>query len=295
MEYVQRVRPNTSPFLLASIQRRQGKWEQCLANFEKAYKLNPQQAWFAYEVGGTYINMRMYDKAEFWLNRALTIDPKDFNAQLAKYSLYILSKSDTGKARDFLESMPQNEDSATLWYELCLNERNYQGAIERLQALSFNSLEGQNYYFHKDLALASVYQAQKKQSLVKTHAESARSELETAVLKHPQDPRYHSALGIVYAYLGNKDLAIREGKYAIELYPVSKDADQGTNYIYDIAHIYTLVGEYDDAINQLEYLMSVPAGNIVSVHSLRLEPKWDPLRDNPRFQQLLKTYSEDEE
>ena len=173
-------------------------------------------------------------------------------------------------------------------------ERNYSAAIDRLNALSIESLEYQNFYFHKDLALAFVYRAQKELSLIKTHAESARADLEKAVQEHPQDPRYRSALGIAYAYLGMKDSAIGEGKYALELYPVSKDALQGPYYIDDMARIYTLVGEYEDAIDQLDYLMSIPAGGIVSVHSLRLEPIWDPLREHPRFQELIGKYSEKE-
>jgi len=295
LEYVQKVRPNASPFLLAVIQRRQGKWEQSLINLEKAFKLNPQNAWFAYEVGNTYEDMRMFDRAELWLNRALTINPNELNAQLAKFYLYITGKGDIRKARDFLESMPINKDSKICWFDLCFIERNYKEAIDRLNALSFEYLEAQNYYFNKDLAFASVYFAQKELSLIDTHAESARMELEKTVQEHPQDPRYHSALGIAYAYLGMKDRAIGEGKYALELYPPSKDALQGKNYVYDIALIYTLIGEYEDAIDQLESLMSTPSGSLISVHSLRLEPYWDPLRDHPRFQQLLEKYSEKEE
>jgi len=295
LEYVQKVRPNASPFLLAVIQRRQGKWEQSLINLEKAFKLNPQNAWFAYEVGITYMDMRMYDKAELWLNRSLTINPNELNAQLAKFYLYLTAKGDTRKARGVVESMPINKDSKICWFDLCFKERNYKEAIDRLNALSFEYLESQNYYFNKDLAFASVYFAQKELSLIDTHAESARMELEKAVQEHPQDPRYHSALGIAYAYLGMKDRAIGEGKYALELYPVSKDALQGINYVYDIALIYTLIGEYEDAIDQLEYLMSIPSGSIISVRSLRLWPYWDPLRDHPRFQQLLEKYSEKEE
>ena len=92
-----------------------------------------------------------------------------------------------------------------------------------------------------------------------------------------------------------KDRAIEEGKYAIELYPVSKDALQGPYYIDDMARIYALVGDYEEAIDQLEYLMSIPAGGIVSVHSLRLDPIWDPLREHPRYQELIEKYSEEEE
>jgi serine/threonine-protein kinase len=295
VEYVQRVRPNNSPSLLAFIQRRQGNIKQSIINLEKAFKLNPQDVWNAYEIGANYMDLRSYDKAEFWLNRALTINPDFLNAQITKANLYKYSKGDTKKSQDFLESIPKTYLSDISWFRLCLMERNYSEAIDRLNALSFKIQESQNTCFHKDLALASVYHAQKELSLTKIHAESARADLERAVQEHPQDPRYRSALGFAYAYLGMKDRAIGEGKYATELYPVSKDALQGPYYIDDMARIYALVGNYEEAIEQLEYLMSIPAGGIVSVHSLRLDPIWDPLREHPRFQQLLEKYSEEEE
>jgi tetratricopeptide (TPR) repeat protein len=111
------------------------------------------------------------------------------------------------------------------------------------------------------------------------------------VREHPQDPRYHSALGIAYAYLDLKDDAAREGKHATELYPVSKDALDGPNYVFNLAQIYTLVGEHEKAIDQLEYLLFIPSGSLLSVQTLRLDPRWDSLRSHPRFQQLLKKYS----
>jgi serine/threonine-protein kinase len=128
---------------------------------------------------------------------------------------------------------------------------------------------------------------------MRSHADSLRLTLEELVHDHPEDPRYHAALGQNYAYLGRKDEAIREGNQAVKLYPISKDAFMGPQYVWDLAQILIIVGEYDDAIDKLEYLMSIPAGHIVSASTLRSNPQFDPLRDHPRFIQLLEKYPKD--
>ena len=103
--------------------------------------------------------------------------------------------------------------------------------------------------------------------------------------QRPDDSRYRSALGIAYAGLGRREDAIREGESAVELLPISKEAYMGAYRAEDLARIYTMVGEYDAAIDQLEILLAVPSPT--SVPMLRLEPTWNQLSDHPRFQRLL--------
>jgi serine/threonine-protein kinase len=111
--------------------------------------------------------------------------------------------------------------------------------------------------------------------------------LEEAAEDQPHDARVHAALGMAYAYLGRKDEAVQEGLRAVELEPVSLDAAAGPEHVMYLALIYTLVGEYDEAIERLSYLLSIPAGLSATVALLELEPSWDPLRDLPSFQRLL--------
>ena len=89
-------------------------------------------------------------------------------------------------------------------------------------------------------------------------------------------------------FVAKKNEAVSEAKRAIEIYPVSLDAMAGPNYVYNLAWTYTIIGEEDNAIDQLEYLLSIPAGNVVSKAMLKIDPKWDRLRDSPRFQELIK-------
>ena len=95
----------------------------------------------------------------------------------------------------------------------------------------------------------------------------------------------YCALGIVYAYLDRREDAIRAGERGVEILPISRDALLGTIMVHRLAEIYAIVGEHEAAIDQLEILLAVPSR--VSGHSLRLDPMWDPLRDNPRFQKLM--------
>ena len=94
---------------------------------------------------------------------------------------------------------------------------------------------------------------------------------------------------MVYAGLGRKEDAIRAGKKGVELLPSSKEAWRGAYRLEDLAVIYTKVGELDLAIDHLETLLSIPGD--LSVNLIRLDPKWDPLRDHPRFIALLEKFS----
>jgi serine/threonine-protein kinase len=121
--------------------------------------------------------------------------------------------------------------------------------------------------------------------LEQAYYDSTRSIVETRIQEQPDDPRYRSALGIAYAGLGRKEEAIREGELAVELLPMSKEAWRGAYRLEDLARIYTMVGEYGAAIDQLEILLAVPSPTAVPM--LRIEPTWNPLRDHPRFQALV--------
>ncbi len=290
-ESVQKARPNISPAILGYIQRRKGMWEQSLVTLERAFRLNPRDAQLAYEIGLSYISMRRYDEAEEWFNRVLSINPDHLTAQLGKVAIYVVSEGNIKEAKALLENLPQHQLTDYMWFTLGMLERNYQEVLDRLASLSYDSFEGQHFYFQKNLTYASVYQAMKEFSLMKSRAELARIALERAVRDHPGDPRFHASLGLAYAYLDLKSEAIKEGNHAAELNPVSKDAALGPPYVLNLARIYVLVGEYEQALNQLEYLLSIPSAEFiwqfVSIPLLHLDPLWDPLRGNPKFQSLL--------
>ena len=295
-ESLQTSRPNISPSLLGYIQRRQGKWEQALATLERAFKLNPRYSQLAYEIGLCYLALRKYREAEEWFDRTLSINPDHLSAQLGKVGISVLSRGDTRRARALLQTVRQHQLKDYMWFTLGMLERNYQEVLDRLSSLSYDSFEEQQFYFQKNLAYASVYHAKGDLSLMKTHAESARVVLEKILRENPTDPRFHAALGLTYAYLGRNDEAVQEGNRAVTLYPPSKDAALGPAYVLNLAKIYAVMGQYDKAIERLDYLLSTPnceyLWQLVSVPRLQLEPQWDAMRNHPKFARLLQKYTE---
>jgi TolB-like protein/Flp pilus assembly protein TadD/predicted Ser/Thr protein kinase len=291
LESIQRERPNFNPQLLGFIQRRHGKWEQALETLERASRLNPRDSALAYEIAGASISMRSYEQADVWISRSLSIDPNRLQPQIQKAGIYVLAEGNTEEARALLETAPEHPLTDYMWFTVCLLERRYQEVLDWLSSLSYDSFEEQHFYFEKNLAYATVYHAMREQTQMKTHAESARIILEKLLRDRPQDPRYHTSLGLAYAYLEQKDRAIQEGNRATQLYPVSKDAAQGPIYVLNLARIYTVVGEYEEAIDRLEYMLYNPTAEylwqLITIPVLQLDPQWDPLRENPRFKRLL--------
>jgi tetratricopeptide (TPR) repeat protein len=164
--------------------------------------------------------------------------------------------------------------------------------LEILDSLDYDSFEFQILYFNKDLWYAGVYcYGIEEPDLMRSHADKARVTLEDLVKEHPEDPRYRSELSRAYAYLGRKEDAVREGKQAVNLLPVSKDAIGGPRYINTLAEIFIIIGEREQAIEQLEYLMSIPTGVDISLDKLQSDPRYDSLRDHPRFITLVEKYS----
>ena len=158
-------------------------------------------------------------------------------------------------------------------------------ALNRLASEPAEAFEGQFLYVPKAQWYAQVYGLVGDRRLERVYYDSARTAMEALVRDRPEDARFHGALGIAYAGLGRKEDAIREGELAVELLPVSKEAWRGAYRVEDLARIYTMVGEYDRAIDRLEYLLSIPID--LSAPILEIDPIWDPLRDNPRFEALL--------
>jgi len=287
LESIRRARPNYKLSLLGYIQRRQGRWEESLETLEHEFRSNPRDSDLAHQIGLSYMCMRRYEEAEEWFNRAIMIDPEKVYSHLARARIPFLAEGNIQESQVLLGTFPHSQITEVTRFDLGMAERKFQEVLERLEFLPFDSFEGDFYYFHKNLASAILYHAMNELVLVRSNAETAQKALEQLIEERSGDAKLYAALGLAYAYLGESHEAIREGTRAVELYPVSKDAFGGPRYILSLAEIYTVTGLYEEAINLLEFLMSVPAGDYVSVPVLRLDPRWDPLRGHPRFQSLI--------
>jgi len=273
-------------------QRDLGKLEQAMTNFKRVLELNPRNAHTLYHVGDTLAYLRKYTEAERYYNRAISLAPDLSFAYYCKARLYLSWEGSIERVRAVLKEASQNIKSAEAPYivywlvNIDVYDGNYQEALDRL-SLKSEDFDNLNYFIPNAERYALIYRYMNKNELAKKYYESARSILESKIQEQPEDSRLHSALGIACAGLGRKDDAIREGKLGVELLPVTKEAMRGLCRVEELARIYVMVGEYDLAIDQLEFLLSNPAW--MSIPLLRLDPAWDPLRDHPRFQKLVES------
>jgi len=275
----------------ANILRRQGKFEAAVVRRKRAFELNPQAAFLPNAIGQTYQFLRRYAEADRYFDLSISLAPDQQIAYAHKAYNYISWLGDTKRARDVLEKMPGESRDVQRWsLTLWRLERNYQAILDFASSASEPIIRLRYGYASPPALLAAgAYHFMGESELAHASYDSARAILEKELDAHPGDHRFHSALGIAYAGLGRKEDAIREGKRGVELYPVSKDALMGPKRVRDLAEIYTMVGEYDAALDEIEYVLSIPSW--WSVQDLRLDPIWDPLRDHPRYQALLEKYA----
>jgi non-specific serine/threonine protein kinase len=282
--------------VVAAINKRQGKFEKTVELYKRAFELSPRDAGLPHEIGCAYMTTRRYAEAERYYNRSISLAPDQVLAYACKTWNCWLRQADLEGGRATLRAMPKRVDSRSgqpaatrfEWFRVELLSRNYQQALDELARASVVFDEGQWWFMPKDLLAAYTYQLMDDPARARPLYESALNLLEKELKERPNDDRVHSSLGMVYAGLGRKEEAVREGKSGVELIPVSKNAVVGPFRIEDLAFIYVLVGEHGAALDQIEYLLSIPSW--FSVPLLRLDPRWDPLRDLKRFKELLERY-----
>ncbi|MCK4403560.1 MAG: protein kinase [candidate division Zixibacteria bacterium] len=273
---------------IAFIQRRLGKFEDALQNLKIAFQYDPRSNILASEVGGTYMAVRMYTEAEGYYERAIALAPDVTSNYIYKALTSIYKTGSTESARQVLHRASKRVSSDDLiWYLVYFDiyDGHYQDAFDRLASIQEEVCERLIDYTPKEAIRGLIYELIGQPDQARAHYIKARTLLEKKVHEWSDDARIHAELGKVYARLGLRNEAIREGQTAVDLIPVSRDAMIGPAYLADLAEIYTIVGDFDAAMDKLEYLLEIPSG--VHIGELKVNPVWDPLRDHPRFQKLL--------
>jgi len=298
----QKRRPNDEEALLAIgyIKRRQGHWEEALSNFERARRINPRNYLMSWDnFGKTYIALRRYTDAEIFTDHSISLEPDTPDAYFNKACIAVYRDGDIEKAKEFLQKMFARLDPSEKCREVLyllpmpLGRICYGSTCEILDQIEPQHCNVRDFFVftYHFIAKAECSIERNRKGEATAYIDSVHASIKRF---RQLEPGYladaYSLLGRLYARLGRKEEAIREGKRAVELLPISKDAFDGPSMVIQLAEIYTLVGEYEAAIDQLELALSVPSEMCVNL--LRLDPMWDPLRDHPRLQKLLEKYSE---
>ena len=298
-EIAQRALPNESEVYLAigAIQRRQGKWAESTANLEKAVSLNPKDSWPLQNLAFNYQMLRNFDAANKTIDRALQIDPQGISLWGIKAKLAIGEKGDLSVGEKLLEkakSFPMSSEERLKMIggqaNLLLAQRKYQEVLQLGATVpddTFAAVPGSLAYKYFPLGIA--HKALGDDAAARMAFLKAKNILEEQLKQKPDDAELRVQFAKLLAWLGEKDAAVAEAQRAIDLQPESKDAFEGPQIAEQVAQVYTILGDNARAIELLDELLSRPSE--VTSQSLKLDPAWDPLRNDPAFQALFAKYA----
>ncbi len=285
---VLRSQPNNSEALGISggILRRLGRWEEGIARMERAAELDPRNQVRVGILGTAYTLVRRHREAGQVWDRMIALNDSNPTFYTAKARNYLLWEGDREQARRVLEQASNTVGIEPAWIMsfsrllIRVLGEEYAEALDRL------TLEEQDDTIDYYEAKAELSSRTGRPQLAAAYYDSARAVLEVAVRRGATAfGRLGDNLALAYAGLGREDEAVQTIESAVETAPIYMGAERGVSLADDLAEIYVRVGEYEAAIDQLEYLLSIPS--IISIPLLRVDPLYDPLRDHPRFQALL--------
>jgi TolB-like protein/Flp pilus assembly protein TadD len=281
------------------LDRRQARWEDAISNLKKARQLDPRNVAAIWNLFETYAYLGAYPEAERAITDGLAVSPQAHFFILARAALDLRRKGETPPLRSALREIPNDFDPGgavtTIALRVSLMDHDYQEG-ERLLAASVrdrfndNGLSGiggalDGYTVPKTWYEGLVARGRGDKNAADRGFDAARRAVAADLTRWPEDAKTTAMLGLIDAALGRKEDALREGRRAVELLPTSKDALDGPVLATNLAVIYGQVGEQDLALAQLASLIAVPNGPTPGL--LRIEPEWEPLRSDPRFEKLV--------
>jgi TolB-like protein/tetratricopeptide (TPR) repeat protein len=287
----QRGLPNNSQIfeLAGYIDRRQGLWNESTRNLERAIELDPRDFFMLQQIALSYQEFRQFGAMAAALDRALAVIPRDTDTRLVRALVELESKANTKPLHEtvvnVLAERPESAtDIAAQWFYVALCERD-QAAIQR--ALAAIPPTGTSVDLNFPLSFCKGLAARVKGDADAARAAflQAREEVNKTVNEQPNYGPGFSVIGLIDAALGRKEDALREGRHAIELLPITKDSIDGAEVVKYLGVIYAWCGETDLAIEQIGATLRVPS--TLSYGNLKLHPYWDPLRGDPRFEKIV--------
>lgn len=272
------------------IDRRQGNWEGCVNNLERVQQLDPNNVFNLQQIGLAYQDMRRFPEMIACLDRALILAPKDSATRVQRAAGDLDCCADPRNLHATVTSIITEDPGAaaaiaTARFYLALCERDHVATLEALSTMTQDACRNEGIPFPRAWCEGVAARARGDTATAGAAFKKARTEIEKVVQAQPDYAEAICVLGLIDSGLGRKEDAIAEGRRALELLPISKDAINGGLLIEYLALIYAWTGEKDLALRQLENAIRVPSD--LSYGQLRLHPNWDTLRGDPRFEKIV--------
>jgi TolB-like protein/Tfp pilus assembly protein PilF len=284
---------------MAAVYRRQGRWDEAVANFERARQLDPHNAAVIWNLAETYLSLCRFEEADKVFGDGLTNNPQARLFSLACGAIDLKRDGNTEPLSAALKNLPRDFDPGgavtTVAIRLSLMNRDYSEAARWLESsrrdlLNDTGLGGMaatidGYSFPRTWYGGLIARGRGDENAAQRAFIKARETVQADFKQWPDDAKTNIMLALVDAALGRRDDAIKEGRRAVELLPIAQDAFDGPAIATNLAVVYAQVGEHDLALQQLVPLLQIQNGPTPGM--LRVEPEWDRLRNDPRFEKLL--------
>ena len=276
--------------LISFIERRRGRWEESTMDLKRALELDPRNLFLLQQFSITYQVQRRYHDMAAVLDRGLTLAPSDVNTRVVRALVDLESRAGTAPLHAAVDAVVAEDPGAARliadqWLYLALCERDPAGASRALAAVPSDGITVGNTWFPRSWCEAIAARLRGDTAAARAAFTAARAEVEQTIRDQPDYALGLTVLAMIDAGLGRKEDAIREGRRAVELLPVSKDTLDGADLLTNLALVYAWVGENDLACKQLTALTKIPAQ--LSYGQLRLHPHWDPLRGDSHFEKIV--------
>jgi serine/threonine protein kinase/Tfp pilus assembly protein PilF len=293
LELARQTLPNDPQILLLTglIQRRQGHWEESTRTLERTADLDPRNFGVLQAIAANYATLGRYAKQQLWLGRVMALEPDDAITKVILATVDFERRADTQPLHQLIDSVratnPAAVPSIADWWLYCvLAERDAAAAKQALIAAGENPINlGNDVFSNRSFVEGVIARMAKDEDKARSAFTAARAEQVKIVQAQPNFGPPWCVLGLIDAALGRKEEALREGRHAVELLPVQKDAIRGPAMIKYLAMIAAWVGDKDLACQQLAIVARSPSP--VSYGQLKLIPVWDPLRGDPRFERIV--------
>ena len=270
------------------IDRREGHWEEATRNQERAIELDPRNFFTLQELASTYGVQRRYADELRIYDRALTIVPGDPAIRIYRAQIALDWRADIKPLQAMLAMLVAEDPNVAPdvdYPDYALCERTSAAAVRLLTNYPRDGVVNYGVNFPHAYWEGVVARWQGDSAGAQAAFAAARREVEMTLAKQPDFPAALSLLGMIDAGFGRKEEALREGRRACELLPISRDSIVGTSLAVNLAQIYAWTDEKELAIEQIAAVERVP--NLLSYGFLKLHPIWDSLRGDPRFEKIV--------